>query len=610
MAERAGDDDFLSKIERDAKALSSGAKPQAPAQIDPDLEAALRRDYDFMRPTETPTDLGRMAAVGGRALVSGAPPAAFGLPALAADAYESLVNLAKRGYNVAAPAIGAEPVPYTPAFRNLQALGQAGQQLASNLPIEAPRTPGERILTQGVESALGAATGGAIASTARGLIPAVAPAVAPATAAQTLQQAATQAAGQYARSASASPVLTTAGAGTGGAAAQLSSERGGTPGQNILAGLIGGALPTVAASAATRAVTPFTSNINPEQQRLLTAAREQYGLQPTAGQALGIPRLQYMENVASELPGAVRMRAAQPQQERAFQSAVMRQANVPGDLATPEALRQARNVAGGRIRELAETTPVIPVNTPEFADDLTKVVRDYYKTPQAVQKEAFANWVTEIASTGGAMSGTQYQEIRRQINDQAKRYSRSSVAAERDYGEALRGVRNALDNAFERATSKTKREDLTQARRDYALAKTIERAAGGAGGASGEISGPRFRQAVEAEAPALYRQGYGDLNELARIGSTFYPRLPQSGTEARASARAMLSPGQLGSEVMKSAVLAPFGALSSTALLNPATQAWLRNQALAGRRPPVFTSISPAAQGGLYAAREAGLLGQ
>jgi len=226
MAERAGDDDFLSKIERDAKALSSGTKPQAQAQIDPDLEAALRRDYDFMRPTEAPTDLGRVAAVGGRALVSGAPTAAFGLPALAADAYESLVNLAKRGYNVAAPAIGAEPVPYTPAFRNLQALGQAGQQLASNLPIEAPRTPGERILTQGVESALGAATGGAIASTARGLIPAVAPAVAPATAAQTLQQAATQAAGQYARSASASPVLTTAGAGTGGAAAQLSAERG------------------------------------------------------------------------------------------------------------------------------------------------------------------------------------------------------------------------------------------------------------------------------------------------------------------------------------------------------------------------------------------------
>jgi hypothetical protein len=357
-------------------------------------------------------------------------------------------------------------------------------------------------------------------------------------------------------------------------------------------------------------VTPFTSNINPEQQRLLTVAREQYGLQPTAGQALGIPRLQYMENVASELPGAVRMRAAQPQQERAFQSAVMRQANVPGDLATPEALRQARDVAGGRIRELAETTPVIPVNTPEFADDLTKVARDYYKTPQAVQKEAFANWVTEIASTGGAMSGAQYQEIRRQINDQAKRYSKSSVAADRDYGEALRGVRNALDNAFERATSKTKREDLTQARRDYALAKTIERAAGGAGGASGEISGPRFRQAVEAEAPALYRQGYGDMNELARIGATFYPRLPQSGTEARAAARAMLSPGQMAGEVMKSAIAAPFGFLSSTALLNPATQAWLRNQALAGSRPPVFTTISPTAQGGLYSAREAGLLGQ
>lgn len=615
MAEpRQEEDDFLARIERDAAAMQGPVARRQEAVTDEELDRRLARDVAAMSKTGEPTNIGRMAAVGGRALVSGAPAAVFGLPALAADAYGSLVNLARRGYNVAAPALGAEQVPYSPAFQNIQRLSQAGEQLAGMLPVEPPRTPGERILTSGVEAGLGAATGSGMAALARGLIPASVPRVgAQVGPGQLLQQRAAEAAGQYAQSASAYPALTTVGAATGGATARLSAEQGGTPMQNVAAGVAGSILPSIAAAGASRAITPLTSTLNEEQKRLLDVARQQYGLQPSAGQALQIPRLQYMESVAGELPGAVRMQAAPVQQQRAFQSAVMREANIPGELATPAALKQAREAAGGEISRIAESTAAIPLSTKSFSDDLTQVVKKYAKTPDVAQKQAFTKWIEEIASSGGVISGERYQSLRSEINDQARSASKSSQLADRNYGEALRGLRNALDNAFEKATTPQKRADLDVARRDYALAKTIEAATGGAGGTSGLISGPQLRSTVAAQSPTLYRQGAGDLNTLSRIGKEFYSTQPQSGTEARQAARAMMSPAQMAGDVAKSIVAAPFGLVTSTALLNPAMQAYLRNQVMAGRRPPLFTSIAPTVQAPIMAVRGAGaegLLGQ
>lgn len=545
----------------------------------------------------------RRAAVAGRALVSGAPAAVLGLPALAADAYGSLVNLTKRGYNLAAPALGTEQVPYDPAFRNVRMLGQAGQNLAGMLPMEAPRTPGERILTTGVESALGAVTGSGMASAARGLLGGAVSAPV-ASMGQQLQQRATQAAADYARAASASPVLSTAGAATGGAAAQMSAESGGGAGQNLAAGLIGSFAPSVAASAGTRIVTPLTSNLNPEQARLLSVAREQYGLQPSAGQALNIPTLKYMESVASELPGSVNLAGSGRNQAERFQSAVMKEANIPGNLATVDVLNAARKRAGEEIDRIAVSTPAIPLNTPEFSADITKVFREYASAPQSVQKDAFTGWLQDIASFGGSMTGPQYKTFRTQINDKAKTYSKSSSASEKEYGQALRGITRALDDAFERATSPAKKQDLDQARKDYAMAKTLETAAGGAAGTSGSISGQRLRQVVEAEAPTLYRQGYGGFNELSRIGKEFYSALPQSGTEPRQAARSLMTGGQLAGDIFKSALAVPIGLTTSSTLLNPAVQAYLRNQLLANRRPQIrtnapFSAVRGAAQEGL-----------
>ena len=605
--EISSQDELRKRLERDAAAMSTSRAPSVKEEPkDDELTKRLSRDIAAMSPKSEPTDFSRQAAVAGRAIVSGAPAAVMGLPALTADAYESLVNMARRTYNLGAPAFGAEQVPYTQPFRNITALGEAGKRLAENLPMEGPKTPGERILTTGVETGLGALTGSGLASLARRFAPSVAGApamLAPSPAIPQMQQRAVEAGRQYATSASAAPALTTAGGLTGGAAAQYSAERGGTPFQNITAGLASGFLPTLAAAGGSRVITPFTSNLNPEQARLLNVAKSEYGLQPSAGQSLNIPILKSMESVASEMPGSIQMRASPQEQAKSFQSAVMRKANIPGELATPEATTAARDVAGSRIREIAENTAVIPTNTPEFGKSLTAVVQDYFKKPETTQRQAFTNWVQEIAGYGGSMSGTQYQEIRRQINDQASRYSKSTVAADRDYGEALRGLRKSLDDAFESATSKTKREDLDQARRDYALAKTIETAAGGAGGTSGVISGPRLRQVVEGQAPTLYRQGYGDLNDLSRIGKEFYTPAPQSGTEPRTLARKTLS----------YPISFPANAAFSAALLNPATQAYLRNQALASSRPPIFTSTSGATQGSLAALRGAaqeGLLGE
>jgi hypothetical protein len=285
----------------------------------------------------------------------------------------------------------------------------------------------------------------------------------------------------------------------------------------------------------------------------------------------------------------------------------MKEANIPGNLATVDVLNAARKRAGEEIDRIAVSTPAIPLNTPEFSADITKVFREYASAPQSVQKDAFTGWLQDIASFGGSMTGPQYKTFRTQINDKAKTYSKSSAASEKEYGQALRGITRALDDAFERATSPAQKQDLDQARKDYAMAKTLETAAGGAAGTSGSISGPRLRQVVEAEAPTLYRQGYGGFNELSRIGKEFYSSLGQSGTEPRQAARALMTGGQLAGDTLKSALAVPIGLATSSTLLNPTVQAYLRNQLLANRRPAIRTNAPFSA---IRGAAQEGLLGQ
>jgi hypothetical protein len=62
--------------------------------------------------------------------------------------------------------------------------------------------------------------------------------------------------------------------------------------------------------------------------------------------------------------------------------------------------------------------------------------------------------------------------------------------------------------------------------------------------------------------------------------------------------------GQLAGDIFKSALAVPIGLTTSSTLLNPAVQAYLRNQLLANRRPQIrtnapFSAVRGAAQEGL-----------
>lgn len=82
----------------------------------------------------------RVSGLAGRAVVQGIPSAIAGLPALGADAYDSLSNLVIKGTN----AVADTNIPEVPTFRSSRAVADLGVKAADMLDMQKPETPFER----------------------------------------------------------------------------------------------------------------------------------------------------------------------------------------------------------------------------------------------------------------------------------------------------------------------------------------------------------------------------------------------------------------------------------------------------------------------------------
>jgi hypothetical protein len=165
------------------------------------------------------------------------------------------------------------------------------------------------------------------------------------------------------------------------------------------------------------------------------------------------------------------------------------------------------------------------------------------------------------------MPGPQYQEMRSRLSRQSKSLRNSDPTL----SEALRDMRNALDNAMERSIPAGSGDAALwrQARREYGAQKTIEKAASRAGEATaeGQIVPANLRNAVSAENRGAYARGEGDFSELARAGSGVMAPLPNSGTGQR----------NLLTDIAK----LPFTATAGRLVTSRPAQAYLGNQVMA-----------------------------
>jgi hypothetical protein len=343
----------------------------------------------------------------------------------------------------------------------------------------------------------------------------------------------------------------------------------------VLGAVAGGVSPNVAS----RAITPLPSS--PARQRLVDILADEGVTSLTAGQRTGNKALQYGEDMLGNASGAGGSAANIRQRgQEQFTEAAMRRAGAGPD-ATPEVLAQNSDRLGGEFRALSARNDLVPDN--QFVTDVVAAARNYRRVPDSQQRQMVQGYIDDIVGhvNTGSMPGAQYQEMRSRLSRQANSLRNSDPTL----SEALRDMRNALDNAMGRSISPADREAWQRARREYGAQRTIEKTASRAGEATaeGQLVPANLRNTVSAENRGAYARGQGQFSELARAGAGVMAPLPNSGTAQRLNATNI--------------AMLPVTATIGRALMSRPAQAYLGNQAMS----ETIRNLPPARRAALIA---------
>lgn len=390
-------------------------------------------------------------------------------------------------------------------------------------------------------------------------------------------------------------------AGEGGLENRLDAAQTGA----MVGGALGGAVPLVG-SAVSRVISPVRNRLTPEAQRLAEAAKDE-GIPLTAAQATGSRPLQALESVFGTLPlTAGPQQAIQQTQRNAFNRAALSRINEAGDSVTPEVLDAASKRIGGDFKKLSAQTTV-KLDEP-FVKEVTDVFTKYNDRLEVQKRPIFENFVKEILGDGtrlDPMKGAVYQTVRSDLSRMAKGYGGSdpTLAA------ALRGLRDALDEAAERSMPEQLKGDWKEARRQWGNLRTLEKASANTTTqtAAGNLQPTQLAQAVRQQHPRAYGFGAGEMNDLSRVGNTFVrDQAPNSGTPERTALMSLMTGGGGAGLAIGDPLVA--GAAVAAPLLGPRAvqmvynsrpvQAYLKNQVAANAAPRINEGLLAAVLAG------------
>jgi hypothetical protein len=379
-----------------------------------------------------------------------------------------------------------------------------------------------------------------------------------------------------------SKLATTAAAGVASeAAGQATEGTSAEPYARFAGGVVGGMLPR----GAIRTATP--NPVDPARQQQLNVLRQEGVTDLTAGQATGKKPLRWAESVTQDTPFAgTRAADMQTRQAEQFTRAALRRAGIQADRATPDVIDAGFVNLGQQFENLAQNVSI--PNSRRLTRDLQAAVGEYNSlvapTLRAPMVDGIAGDIANLFRTGGQIPGRSYGALRSALDKRG----RAVVHTDPPLSDALFAIRNALDDAAERAMPQNLLGQFRQTRREYSNLITLTKAAGGAGedAAMGLISPAQLRNAAKTKDPRGYARGRGDLDELARAGVAIMTRLPQSGTAPRAQAQNMMQValglggyGTAGPLGAVGAMAAP--AMASRTLMSRPVQNYLSNQTLA-----------------------------
>jgi hypothetical protein len=405
------------------------------------------------------------------------------------------------------------------------------------------------------------------------------------------------------------------GAAVGSTTARVAGQLAAQPALQVASGVAGGAvgeatespllgaatalaLPLGAAAGA-RAITPVQNALSPEHQRLVGVAG-QLGIRTSAGQATGSPFLKNIESRFAQAPGSGRVATAFTDAQRGdVTAASLRFGGENSRTATPDVLNAGLARAGGEIGDIAnrntmQVTPALEARLAEIEDGLQFIAAET-AAPIRARLEQVRGMMQPDAANGGGLivPGAAYRQLDTAITKSA------NDAGDGDRRTALRGVREALRTAMDNSISPDDATDWARARREYANLKVTEKAMGTSGEATarGYVPPAALKNAVNQSTGNGFARGFGDQNDLARLGQDVLRLPPDSGTAGHTLANSIVTGqsaavggiGAVAGGLVAGPVGATVGGLVGPLVIpravqmaynNPLMQAYLRNQAL------------------------------
>lgn len=299
--------------------------------------------------------------------------------------------------------------------------------------------------------------------------------------------------------------------------------------ENAGIGALGGIAGQGIANGIGRAIRPVQAELPPTLSGLAKTAEAQ-GIPLNIAQKTGSKPLQIINSVLDNLPFTADRQAADKLAQRsAFNRAVLRQAGESSDVATPEVLGAAKSRIGGAFEDLSKR------NTVALGDDFVNALAKIESGSNVFTKPAVRDTVDkalELAAQGN-ISGQTYQKVRSTLGKQAKDAFNSGNS---EVGQALKTVQKALDDAATASVAPADKAAWSEARKQYAALKAIEKAAAptSADAVAGNISPAKLASAIGDKNAMIYGVGDQTLPDLARIGQAFIKdQIPNSGTAQR-----------------------------------------------------------------------------
>lgn len=354
------------------------------------------------------------------------------------------------------------------------------------------------------------------------------------------------------------------------------------------------------ANAIGRAIRPVQSKI-PEALAPLASKADDYGIPLSAAQKTGSRPLAITESVLENLPfTADKQLAIKQAQKSAFNRAILKTVGENADTASPEVLNAARTRIGSRFDAVASRNTVGLDD--EFLNSLSKVESSITSFSSPKIAETIDKGM-ELAAKG-KISGTEYQKIRSSLTKAAD----SAFKSDAELGQALKSIRDSLDDAAGRSISDADKAAWTEARKQWRALKVVEKASAptSADAVAGNVSPAKLASVLNASDRGYkYGTGQQELGDLARIGQAFVKeQIPNSGTAQR-----QFYQGVIENPLRLISGAAGIGSVPVQAMLNsPAGQAYLLRGLLGGRQVPLAgyaeRALATGVPAGLLANRE------